>query len=130
MNLGILFSGALWVLPLGFGLILVLAGVFLAFLAKRLNWTREQRMRYLRLGRSMIPVLPLLGIGGTVWGLMDTLMFMSDKTGAGFDMSGVIPRFGVALNTTLWGVVFAVVALVLYETQLAQLGDRDDETIE
>lgn len=130
MDLRILFSGSLWVLPFAFGLILVLAGGFLAFFAKRRNWTREKRMRYLRLGRTMIPILPLLGIGGTVWGLMDTLLFMSDKTGAGFNMSGVIPRFGVALNTTFWGVFFAVVALVLYETQLAQLGDRGDETIE
>jgi biopolymer transport protein ExbB/TolQ len=57
---------------------------------------------------------------------MDTLLFMRGKTGSDFDMSGVVDRFGVALNTTLWGVVFAVIALVLYEVQIGQLEAADD----
>jgi biopolymer transport protein ExbB/TolQ len=121
-----LFSGTLWLLPMGLGVMIVAWGLFLSLLARRRNWTRKQRLLYLRIGRSIIPALPLSGIFGTVWGLMDTLLFMRGKTGSDFDMSGVVDRFGVALNTTLGGVVFAVIALVLYEVQIGQLEAADD----
>lgn len=126
MNLKILFSGILWLIPMGLGVMIIAWGLFLSLLARRRNWTRKRRLLYLRIGRSIIPALPLSGIFGTVWGLMDTLLFMQNKSGGDFDISGVVARFGVALNTTLWGVVFAVIAVVLYEVQIGQLEAADD----
>jgi len=127
MSFGMLFSGVLWLLPVGLGLIIVVWGVFLSFLARRRNWTRAKRARQLHIGRALIPILPLSGIFGTVWGLMNALLFMRQKAGTEFDMAGVVQRFGVALNTTFWGVAFAVVALVIYEVQIAQLEGIEDE---
>ena len=125
MSPRMLFSGWLWLLPAGLGIVIVACGLCLSFVARRWNWTRDRRAQHLRLGRALIPVLPLSGIFGTVWGLMDTLLFIRDK-GADFEMSGVVQRFGVALNTTFWGVLFAVIALVLYEVQIGQLEGVDD----
>jgi len=130
MDLSILVSGTLWLLPAGVGAALVIWGVLLFFIARRWDWTRRRRMHQLRIGRSIIPVLPMLGILGTVWGLMDTLLFMRNKTGGNFDIAGVVDRFGVALNTTFWGIIFSVLAIVIYEFQLGQLEATDEDAEE
>jgi biopolymer transport protein ExbB/TolQ len=101
---------------------LILGLWYIAYVhGKQRDWRRTRRIRALVLGRALIPVLPLSGIGGTVWGLIKTLAFMGGQPDGKIDMPGVVARFSVALNTTFWGVVFAVLALVLYQTALSQL---------
>lgn len=123
MDIGILFSGVLWLVPMILGLSIVGFGIFLSFFAKKRAWSVEKRLRYLRIGRALIPALPLSGICGTVWGLMNALLFMKDNME---DMGGVLNRFGTALNTTFWGVIFGFFAVILYEVQLGQMKENAD----
>ena len=128
MSVRMLFEGELWLVlvPILFGILLLSWGVFWSFFARRFNLPRQRRAQRLRMGRALIPALPMAGLFGTVYGLMDTLIFMKGKTGAALDMNGVVHRFGGALSTTLWGVFFAAIAIILYEMSLSQLEDADD----
>jgi len=82
----------------------------------------------LYVGRTLVVLLPLLGIFGTVWGLIDTISYLgsadlSDPSA----MPAILDRFATALNTTFWGVLGAVINIALYEPAIASLEAIDDE---
>jgi hypothetical protein len=56
---------------------------------------------------SLLPLFPMLGILGTVLGLMKTLTFIAEKGVE--DLSSVMGHFATALSTTFWGVFWAIV---------------------
>lgn len=77
-------------------------------------------------------VSPLLGLFGTVWGLIHAFVGISEKQNA--DIATVAPGIAEALITTLAGIVVAVPALVMFiylasqvkklEHQYSQLAER------
>jgi biopolymer transport protein ExbB/TolQ len=88
---------------------------------------------------SYVPILstsaavaPLLGLFGTVWGLIHAFIRISEKQAA--DITVVAPGIAEALITTLAGLIVAIPALIMYnylivrvrhiETQMVQLADR------
>ena len=96
--------------------------------SRKRGMTQAQRLRRLRFCRSMVPVLPLLGIMGTVVGLVRTLSYMGSMVlGASGAMTGVIHRFAPALASTFWGVVGAISCIVLIESTIHAAEDDPDE---
>jgi len=51
-------------------------------------------------------LFPLLGILGTVWGLIRTMGFIAES--GMDDIAGTIGTFGVAMSSTFWGIIMAV----------------------
>jgi len=81
-------------------------------IAQRIDETLTQE-------EALIPVLstsaqsaPLIGLFGTVWGLIHAFMGIAEQHSA--DISAVAPGIAEALITTLGGLVVAIPALVLY----------------
>lgn len=75
---------------------------------------------------SYLPVLficaaasPLLGLFGTVWGLVHAFMRISEKQSA--DITTVAPGIAEALITTLAGLVVAIPAVMMYHYLHAQV---------
>lgn len=64
-------------------------------------------------------VSPLLGLFGTVWGLVHAFIRISEKQSA--DITTVAPGIAEALITTLAGLLVAVPALVMYHYLIAQI---------
>lgn len=126
MVVDLLFKGYMWLIPLTLGVILLLFLVRDVVWAKRSGATWADRLKRLRLLRSLIPALPLAGIIGTVWGLMETLEFMG-STNVKDNMNDVISKFATALNTTFWGVTLAVLMMVFYEIQISRLESREED---
>lgn len=88
---------------------------------------------------SSLPVLsasaavsPLLGLFGTVWGLIHAFISISEKQSA--DITVVAPGMAEALITTLAGLMVAIPALIMYnilainvrtvENQIIQFADK------
>jgi len=67
---------------------------------------------YLSLLSTSAPVAPLLGLFGTVWGLMHAFMSIGEKQIA--DIATVAPGIGQALTTTLAGLMVAIPALIMF----------------
>lgn len=75
---------------------------------------------------------PLIGLFGTVWGLIHAFMGIAEQRSA--DISAVAPGIAEALITTMGGLVVAIPALVLFsylqnvmrtfETAVIELGDH------
>lgn len=61
---------------------------------------------------TIAAISPLLGLFGTVWGLIDSFLVISDQ--ASSDISAVGGGIAEALITTLGGVIVAISALVMY----------------
>lgn len=68
--------------------------------------------RYLPYFSATAAVAPLLGLFGTVWGLVHAFMSISQKQSA--DIATVAPGIAEALITTLAGLIVAIPALVMY----------------
>lgn len=75
---------------------------------------------------SYLPVLftsasvsPLLGLFGTVWGLVHSFIRISEKQSA--DIATVAPGIAEALITTLAGLLVAIPSLVMYHYLLSQI---------
>jgi len=64
-------------------------------------------------------VSPLLGLFGTVWGLVHAFIRISEKQSA--DITTVAPGIAEALITTLAGLLVAIPALVMYHYLIAQI---------
>jgi biopolymer transport protein TolQ len=64
-------------------------------------------------------VSPLLGLFGTVWGLVHAFIRISEKQSA--DIATVAPGIAEALITTLAGLLVAIPALVMYHYLLSQI---------
>ena len=64
-------------------------------------------------------VAPLLGLFGTVWGLIHAFLRINEKQGA--DIATVAPGIAEALLTTLAGLVVAIPALIMFNCMQLQL---------
>lgn len=81
---------------------------------------------------SCAAVSPLLGLFGTVWGLIHAFISISEKQSA--DITVVAPGMAEALITTLAGLMVAIPALIMYnvlamnvrnvERQIIQFADK------
>ncbi|MGE4292974.1 MAG: MotA/TolQ/ExbB proton channel family protein [Desulfovibrio sp.] len=69
-------------------------------------------------------VAPLLGLFGTVWGIMNSF---SKITGGTDIVSGVAPGLAEALSTTALGLIVAIPAVLAYNAFLKRLGDIEGE---
>ena len=67
---------------------------------------------YLSLLSTSAAVAPLLGLFGTVWGLVHAFMSIGEKQIA--DIATVAPGIGQALTTTLAGLMVAIPALIMF----------------
>lgn len=87
---------------------------------------------YLSVLSTSAAVAPLVGLFGTVWGLIHAFIRISEKQSA--DITVVAPGIAEALITTLAGLVVAIPALVMYnyltmrvrhiEGHLMQIADK------
>ena len=87
---------------------------------------------YLPILSTTAAVAPLLGLFGTVWGLVHSFIRISEQQAA--DISVVAPGIAEALITTLAGLVVAIPALVMFnylnskvklvEQQLVSIADK------
>ncbi len=87
---------------------------------------------YLPILSTNAGVAPLLGLFGTVWGLIHAFVRISEKQSA--DITVVAPGIAEALITTLAGLIVAIPAFVMYnylvtrvrhtEVHINQLADR------
>lgn len=64
-------------------------------------------------------ISPLLGLFGTVWGLVHSFIRISEKQSA--DITTVAPGIAEALITTLAGLIVAIPALVMFNYLLVQI---------
>jgi len=74
---------------------------------------------YLPVLQTSAAVAPLLGLFGTVWGLVHSFLSISEKQSA--DITTVAPGLAEALITTLAGLMVAIPALVMYNMLNTQL---------
>ncbi len=74
---------------------------------------------YLSLFSSCAAVSPLLGLFGTVWGLIHAFLRISEKQQA--DITTVAPGIAEALITTLAGLLVAIPALLMFNYLTTQL---------
>lgn len=80
---------------------------------------------YLPFFSATAAVSPLLGLFGTVWGLIHSLVGISQKQSA--DIATVAPGIAEALITTLAGIMVAIPALVMFvylNTQIKNLEQK------
>lgn len=87
---------------------------------------------YLPVLSTCAAVAPLLGLFGTVWGLIHSFIRISEKQAA--DITVVAPGIAEALITTLAGLIVAIPALIMYnyltmrvrhmEGHLVQIADK------
>lgn len=121
-----LFGGWTTLIPIFLtvgGLVFV---IWIGHFAHRAGWTIRKRVSWLYRLRNLIPMLPLSGLFGTIWSLIDTLSFMGQQgSGASADISKIFTRFAPALSSTLWGILGAFVLTVLAELSLHQLEEDD-----
>lgn len=74
---------------------------------------RKKRLELeLRIVSSLIELLPVLGIMGTVWGIMSALNYI--RTVDTPTINIIAQRLAPALSTTFFGLVFAATNLVLF----------------
>ncbi|KKP35591.1 MAG: TolQ protein [candidate division TM6 bacterium GW2011_GWF2_32_72] len=67
---------------------------------------------YLPILSTSAAVAPLLGLFGTIWGLIDSFVSISEKGSA--DIATIAPGIAEALLTTLAGLLVAIPALVMF----------------
>ncbi len=74
-----------------------------------------------------IEVSPLLGLFGTIWGLVHSFIRISERQSA--DIVTVAPGIAEALITTLAGLLVAIPALVLYHVLLQNVRKIEDSLL-
>lgn len=85
----------------------------------------EHEKSYLSLLSTAAGVAPLLGLFGTVWGLVHAFMRISEKQVA--DITTVAPGIAEALMTTLAGLLVAIPALIMFnylQVQVRAIGQQ------
>lgn len=88
----------------------------------------------LKIEESYMPVLftsasvsPLLGLFGTVWGLIHAFIRISQQQSA--DIATVAPGIAEALITTLVGLLVAIPALVMYHAIMTQIRTLEHQLV-
>lgn len=87
-----------------------------------------QEESYISLLSTSAAVSPLLGLFGTVWGLIHSFIRMSEKQSA--DLATVAPGLSEALITTLAGLMVAIPALVMYNIVINQVKKIEYQLLE
>jgi biopolymer transport protein TolQ len=82
---------------------------------------------YLPVLQTSAAVSPLLGLFGTVWGLVHSFLSISEKQSA--DITTVAPGLAEALITTLAGLMVAIPALVMYNILNTQLRKMEHDLL-
>jgi biopolymer transport protein TolQ len=91
------------------------------------NEVMIQEEQYMTVLKASAEVAPLLGLFGTIWGLIHSFMRISQEQSA--DIITVAPGIAEALITTLMGMVVAVPVLVLYHILQARLADMEHQIV-
>ena len=89
-------------------------------LSKEIGAERDVMSRYLPWLATMGSVSPLLGLLGTVVGVMDA--FIGIAQGGSGNISAVAPGVAEALITTVAGLVVAIPAVIAYNILVSRLG--------
>jgi biopolymer transport protein TolQ len=89
-------------------------------LAKEIGAERDLMARYLPWLATMGSVSPLLGLLGTVVGVMDA--FIGIAQGGSGNISAVAPGVAEALITTVAGLIVAIPAVIAYNILVSRLG--------
>jgi biopolymer transport protein TolQ len=89
-------------------------------LSKEVGAERDQMARYLAWLATMGSASPLLGLLGTVIGVMNA--FLGIATGGSGNISAVAPGVAEALVTTVAGLVVAIPAVMAYNILVSRLG--------
>ena len=74
---------------------------------------------YLSFFSTSAAISPLLGLFGTVWGLVHAFIGISEKQAA--DIAAVAPGIAQALTTTLAGLLVAIPAFIMFNYLAAQM---------
>lgn len=120
--LELLFSGGTVFLPILAATALLLRGQYVGGRGSRKRGRPvAARIRDVRFCRRLVPGLPLLGLLGTVWGLIDTLRFMGANEQSSANVAQIVARFAPALSSTLWGIIGALVCMVFFESLIHSL---------
>ncbi len=92
----------------------------------------EEEESYISVLASFAAVAPLIGLFGTIWGLIHSFIDIAQEKSA--DIATVAPGLAEALTTTLAGLIVAIPALLAYhyltrklhkiESSLLALGER------
>lgn len=82
---------------------------------------------YMSILSTSIAAAPLLGLFGTVWGLVHAFIRISEKQSA--DIVTVAPGIAEALITTLAGLMVAIPALILFNIIHAQMRDLEHKLV-
>ncbi len=69
----------------------------------------EVKLEYIA---SLIEVLPMLGLFGTVWGLLNALVVIAETQAP--TIKDIATNIAPALSTTFFGLLFAIINLVFY----------------
>jgi len=106
--------------------------LFKEYLRQTIDDVMHQEELFLPVLSTSAVVSPLLGLFGTVWGLVHAFMGIAQQRSA--DIAAVAPGIAEALITTLGGLIVAIPALIMFnyvqtrqrmfEFQLASLADR------
>lgn len=83
------------------------------------NMLISQEESFLPILSTSAAVAPLLGLFGTVWGLIHAFVRISEKQAA--DITVVAPGIAEALITTLAGLIVAIPALIMYNYLLTRV---------
>jgi biopolymer transport protein ExbB/TolQ len=70
-------------------------------------------------------IAPLLGLFGTIWGLMNAFIGISHQQSA--DITAIAPGIAQALTTTVGGLLVAIPALVIFNYLNVQLRSMDEQ---
>ena len=81
--------------------------------------------KYLPLLSTAVSASPLLGLFGTVWGVMEAFLAIGIRQSA--DIGTVGPGIAEALITTVVGLAVAIPALAAYNLFASRLGKLEDE---
>jgi len=87
-----------------------------------------QEESYVTLLSTSAGVSPLLGLFGTVWGLVHSFIRISEKQSA--DLATVAPGLSEALITTLAGLMVAIPAMVMYNVLMVQIKKVEYQLVE
>ncbi|MFT6765223.1 MAG: biopolymer transport protein ExbB/TolQ [Alteromonas naphthalenivorans] len=85
----------------------------------------HQENSYLSMLSVTAAVSPLMGLFGTVWGLMHSFISISEKQSA--DITTIAPGIAEALLTTIGGLMVAIPVSIMYYFLREQVGDIEHQ---
>jgi biopolymer transport protein TolQ len=95
------------------------------YIAQTIDVIMAYEESYVSLLSTSAAIAPLLGLFGTVWGLVHAFMSISELQSA--DIATVAPGIAEALITTLAGLMVAIPALVMFNIVQRYLSTLEDQ---